>query len=124
MLQACVEFCDHASAALSRLTSRARANQVSGQAEGRTLRVPLETLDERAATYRRAARAWAERAREAARLMLGDDSPAFRVYDTALARCWNDHEVEVDGEAGDSGAAPSVSLRELWLEAGAASDWT
>jgi hypothetical protein len=40
--------------------------------------VPLETLDERAATYRRAARAWAERAREAARLMLGDDSPAFR----------------------------------------------
>ena len=124
VLQACVEFCDHASAALSRLTSRARANQVSGQAQGRTLRVPLETLDERAATYRRAARAWAERAREAARLMLGDDSPAFRVYDTALARCWHDHEVEMDGEAGDSGADPSMSLRELWLEAGAASDWT
>ena len=112
LLQAFVEFCDEACTRLSGMVSRARANEASGEAAGRQLRVPLGELSARALAYEEAARAWAGRARDVARVMAGEDSASFRVHDAALARCWR-HD----------GSGKSTHLNDLWIEAGASNEW-
>lgn len=123
LVQAFVEFCDHASSRLAGLASRGRANEASGNADGRRLRVSLEELEARAHTYRHAAREWASRARDVARLVAGDDSPSYVVYEAALARCWPRGAHSSVPEDAPEDALPAVQLRELWIEAGAATEW-
>lgn len=98
ILQAFVELCDYAATALVMMGSHSK--ELARHA----------AVNAKAAAYRAAARRWAEAARQAVRMLAGDDSPAYRAWSAAIeSGCWDD-------DGAKRAAAPRFI--ELWLREG------
>ena len=130
--QAFVEFCDSCHVRLAELARRGEAYRRSESSEDdgvmmtfreRRVRVSLSDLHSEAEAYRQAARRWASRGKELARMLAGEDSPSFAVYDMALQRCWREEEEgsqpseSADGD-GTRRRREATSFSQLWVDAG------